>query len=507
MSRSALRLSAVVLTTLIIAVLFSAFDHLPASVRAQIDSERAALATAQTQLRTAQTEVTRETQSEPELFRNLAAARQWPDRFQQASATLQSAGHDMDELSSLEKKGHRQDQTRTETLLAQERTLRSTAADQAAAVRKEAARWIERKGHQAEELQEMERSYRAIHSYDLAPVTAAVRRAETDWPDKKTDLEARLAAVTAIVSQSDGLWQTAKRQPVEDWGAFFTTGDQLKASAASLPVKGAELQGLTDQLYDSWDKVLVDMEVRGIGRNRAWDQEIRTVHTKKTGEVTSDEKWVDVSEATYQAMRNDLGMAVEHKPAGKYDSEAERVAQPAGFAYVAPPSQGSNQYGYWEHRDGRDFWVFYGQYALLRDLLFNHQYRPVDRGDWEGYRTSRDRGWTYYGNDESRGAPKYGTNGTATQDRYSGSSYAHGGGFRESPYASKSGGYRDSPFASPQARNPEADHSPHRFGSNRGPEEPHVAPPPSHGFHPAPSPAPHRLPSGGGGRRFGGRRR
>jgi len=50
------------------------------------------------------------------------------------------------------------------------------------------------------------------------------------------------------------------------------------------------------------------------------------------------------------------------------------VAQPAGFAYVAPPSQGSNQYGYWEHRGGGDFWVFYGQYALLRDLLFNRQY-------------------------------------------------------------------------------------------------------------------------------------
>jgi hypothetical protein len=215
---------------------------------------------------------------------------------------------------------------------------------------------------------------------------------------------------------------------------------------------------------------------------------------------------VDVSEATYQAMRNDLGMAVEHKPAGKYDSEADRVAQPAGFAYVAPPAVGSNQYGRWEHHDGRDFWVFYGQYALLRDLLFNHQYRPLDRGEWEGYRTSRDRGWTYYGHDESAGrsAPKYGTNGTATQDRYAGSTYARGGGFRESPYATRSGGYRESPYASPQARDPEGDHSARTFGRNRAPEEPHVAPP-SHGYRPSPSPAPRRMPSGGG-RRFGGRR-
>jgi hypothetical protein len=496
MNRSTLRTLAVILTTLMIAVGISALDHLPRSVRAQIDSERGALAAAQTQLRAAQDEVSREVKSEPTLFGGIPFGQQWPSRFQQSGAELQSAGRDMDELSRLEKKGHHRDQGQAESLLAHERGLRTAALAQAAAIQKDASHWIDRKRHVPEEAQAMERDYRAIHAFDLAPLTAKVERAETDWPDKKADLEARLAAVTGIVSQSDALWQSTRRQPIEDWGAYFTAGDELQASAASLPAKAAELQSLTGQLYDSWDQVLVDMEVRGIGTNRAWDEKIRTVHTNKSGEVTSEEKWVDVSEATYQAMRNDLGMAVEHKPAGKYDSEADRVAQPAGFAYVAPPAVGSNQYGRWEHHDGRDFWVFYGQYALLRDLLFNHQYRPLDRGEWEGYRTSRDRGWTYYGHDESTGrsAPKYGTNGTATQDRYAGSTYARGGGFRESPYATRSGGYRESPYASPQARDPGGDHSARTFGRNRGPEEPHVAP------------SPRRMPSSGG-RRFGGRRR
>ena len=54
---------------------------------------------------------------------------------------------------------------------------------------------------------------------------------------------------------------------------------------------------------------------------------------------------------TIEAMESNLGMAVEHKPAGKYDTESERVAQPAGFAYMAPPGQ-SNQYGYWDHAAG-----------------------------------------------------------------------------------------------------------------------------------------------------------
>jgi hypothetical protein len=276
--------------------------------------------------------------------------------------------------------------------------------------------------------------------------------------------------------------------------------DELKTSAAALPQRSEELKSLAGQLYDSWDKVLVDMETRGIGAARAYDQKIRTVRTH-LGATTSQEQWVDVTPAAYDAMRNDLGMAVEHKPLGKYDSEAERVAQPAGFAYMAPPSQGSNQYGYWEHRDGgQSFWVFYGQYALMRDLLFNHSYRPLPRDEYEDYRSWHSRGQTYYGRDTEAGgnAPKYGTNGTATQERYSGSTYSHNGGFRDSPYASKSGSFRDSPYASRSDGG-------HSFGSNRPSGEPHVSPPPEHHFTPAPRSAPRSFPSGGG-RRFGGRR-
>jgi hypothetical protein len=279
-----------------------------------------------------------------------------------------------------------------------------------------------------------------------------------------------------------------------DYGALLTGADELNTSAAALAQKSDELKSRTGQLYDSWDKVLVDMETRGIGSARAYDQKIRTIRTH-AGATTSEEKWVEVSPVTYNGMRNDLGMAIEHKPAGKYDSEADHVAQPAGFAYMAPPSQGSNQYGYWDNRGGQSFWVWYGQYALLRDLLFNHSYRPLPRYEWEDYRDWRGRGQTYYGRDAEAGAPKYGSNGTATQERYSGSTYAHSGGFRDSPYASKSGSYRDSPYASRSAREPEADHSGRMFGSHSEPS-PHAEP----HFRPAPRSAPRSF---GGGRRFG----
>jgi hypothetical protein len=499
MSRNTLRLLAVVLTTLIIAVGFNAFDHLPSGVRAQIDSERTALSAAQKQLHTAQESVSREAAGDPALFHAIPAASQWPSRFQQASGQLDSASRDMDELTRLEKDGHHRDRDHAETLLANVRGLRTTAIAQASGIQKEASQLVERKQHLPDEVQALERSYRAIHAFDLAAVTSAVQRAEADYPDKKSDLDARLGALTGMVQQSDELWQStadARRKPSDpEAGTLLAASDELQSDAAALPKDAAELQSLTGQLYESWDKILVDMDNHG----DTYRQELRTVQTDK-GSTTSNESWVDVSRGTYDSMRNDLGMAVEHKPLGKYDSEADHVAQPAGFAYVAPPSQGSNQYGYWDHRDGQSFWVFYGQYALMRDLLFNHQYRPVPGYEWEDYRSYRSRGQTYYGRDFESGTPKYGSGGTVTQDRYSGSTYAKSGGFRDSQYATKSGGYRSSQYSSPSVRNPGEESGGRTFGNNRKPSEPHVAP--------APRPAPFHMPSGGG-RRFGsgGRRR
>jgi hypothetical protein len=520
MSRSTLRFLAVVLTVLIVVVLFAGLDALPRGVRAQIDGDRAALASAQTQLRSAQDEIARESQAEPDLFRAVSATGHWSDHFGEAAGLLQYAAHDMDELARIEKRNRRQDRQQAESLLSHESDLRAKALAETSGVQKEAAQWGDWKRQLPQTAAGMERDHLALHALDLAPVTAVVQKAETDWPEKKPDLDSRLAGLRGDVTQGDSLWQStdaARRQVAAgnyaavDFAAMLAAADSLKTSAATLPQKTAELQSLSGQLYDSWDKLLVDMEVRGIGNAREYDQQIRTVRTHltdasaKTGATTSDEKWVGVPRPTYEAMRNDLGMAIEHKPAGRYDTESEHVAQPAGFAYMAPPSQPSNQYGYWEHRDGRSFWVFYGQYALMRDLLFNRGYQPVERGEWEGYRTYQGRGQTYYGQDSGAAAPKYGSQGTATQNRYSGSTYAQGGGFRDSQYASKPGGYRDSKYASPMASDPNADHSPKRFGSGGRPEEPHASPPPRPSYRPAPRPMPSRPPMRSPGRSFGRR--
>jgi hypothetical protein len=515
MSRKSLRLFTVALSVIVAVLAVDALDRLPSSVRAQIDSERAALASARNQLHAGHDQVAAQVQADPALFGALPFGGAWAGRFDQATVGLDSAGRDMNELTVLEKHNRHADLARAQTVLGSERNLRTQALAQAAAVQKEAAHWVDAKNHLPEHVQEMESAHHAIDAFDLAQVTAAVAHAETDWPAKKPDLDARLDAERAIVTNSDQLWQSTAEDrrkaaagdlSTVNTGALLAATDTLTASAAEQARQATELQSLTGQLYTSWDKLLVDMQARGEGNAREYDQKIRTVSTHitdvaaKTGDTKSEEQWVIVARPTYDAMRGDLGMAIEHKSAGLYDSEAEHVAQPAGMAYVATPAQGSNQYGYWDHRDGRDFWVFYGQYALMRDLLFNHDYRPYDRYEYEGYRTYQSRGQTYYGHDSASDAPKYGSQGTVTQNRYAGSKYAQSGGFSDSQYASKSGGYRDSQYASPSMREPGADRSPKSFGHNASPSSPapRAAPAPR-SYHPAPSRPPMRSP----GRSFG----
>jgi hypothetical protein len=510
MSRSGLKFLAVLLSVLIVAVLFAGLDDLPRTVRAQIDTERATLVSAQKQLDAVDSEVSGDLVQEPDLFRAIPASAGWAAALAQQKTALQSASQEIAELTRLEKSNRRTDRERAERLLSQERDLRSGALSQAAGVQKEAAHWIDVKKHLPDEVRQMESDHRAIDGFEMAPLLATVQKAETDWPQKKADLDARVTGLKDSIAQSDEVWQKSadvRRQAAAndfahlDFAAFVADEDALHGTAEQLPRTAGEIQALSGQLYNSWDKLLVDMRPHG----SAYEQEIRTVTTQypdasaKNGQATSDEQWVTVAEPTYRAMHNDLGMAVEHKSQGLYDSEAERTAQPAGFAYMAPPGQ-TNQYGYWDRHDGRDFWVFYGEYALMRDLLFNHSYRPLERYDWDGYYDARRNGRTYYGHDSATGAPRYGSQGTATQERYSGSTFARSGGFKNSPYASKPGGYRSSPYAGPGAREPGGDNSPRRFGS--GSQEPHSSPSPPRGYRPAPSrPAPSFHPSAP--RRFG----
>src|SRR5207244_6562664 len=146
-----------------------------------------------------------------------------------------------------------------ETLLSHERGIRAAAVADAESVRQDADHWVERKRHLPQEVQEMERDYKAVHAVDLAALATAIQKAETDWPEKKPDLEARLATVRNAVTRSDELWAASgqARQAAAandaakvDFGALFAAADGLKTGAATLPKQSGDLLNLSAQLYD-----------------------------------------------------------------------------------------------------------------------------------------------------------------------------------------------------------------------------------------------------------------
>lgn len=467
MSKRALGGVAIVLVIAILAILFIPFDGLPKELKRQITSERQAVATAQKEFQGARDVVSRSIQSEPELFRVRNFSTVLPERLRQAETDLTAAVRDMSTLERLDKEDRKRERAEVEQLLRREKQERESALKQANEVRTEATRLVAFKRDLPQALGQMERDYQTVKNADLGPVSATVQKAESDWPNKKADLDTRLNALQNAKADTDKAWQTVttlRQQQPPDYAALFAAGETIRSAAGDLTTRTQQLQTLTSQLYDSYDKVLVDLDRQP---NETYVQRIKTIRTHITDvaanktEIKTDENWVEVPKATYQAMERNIGMTIEHKDAGKYDSEANRTPQPAGMAYVAPPGQ-RNQYGYWSQGSGgTSVWTWLPAYLLLRDHLYNRTYIPPTPYDYQGYRTAQQSGTTYYGQDPVTRKPKFGTLSDSTTNRYAGSRYMTRGGYAGSKYETRGGTYSGSGYSSKGSTNDE------RYGNYR----------------------------------------
>ncbi len=213
----------------------------------------------------------------------------------------------------------------------------------------EASHWVDMKRHLPDQVQQMTRDYQTIHAFDFAPIAATVQRASGLAGKRRPDLDSPAwqplhefkRAASRRLWQSSAELRRIRPRPMAyshlNFGALGGDEDALRIrQPAGLPQRSASLTALTGQLYTSWVKILADMEERGHGKSKTYDQQIRTVTTQvpdaasKAGATKSEDRWVEEPKPTYDAMRNDLGMAIEHKGAGKYDTEAEHVTQPCG---------------------------------------------------------------------------------------------------------------------------------------------------------------------------------
>ena len=156
--------------------------------------------------------------------------------------------------------------------------------------------------------------------------------------------------------------------------------EQLKAQLASAP---------------DYSIILEDMQESGTFVPIHYHK-YRIVQGDRT--VTTD--WLKVSKSVYQTNKPFLGMTLASKTAAGVDG----TPHPPGYGYV-----GNKQYGSWQTGSGGSFWVFYGQYALMRDLLGMGR-GPILQRNYDNYRTHRTQQRPYYGPNK-----EYGTQGSVTR--------------------------------------------------------------------------------------------
>lgn len=234
--------------------------------------------------------------------------------------------------------------------------------------------------------------------------------ASTRCPETKPALDKRMAEIQAharqLVQSGAQLETLAGAAPI-DYVAAGKTADAITKGGDKLDKMQADLKNDIAQLERSVDKILTDMKEEN-GRQYHEYKIIENGVSRTTG-------WQEVTRSVFQQHREHLGMSVYSKPECVLPSDAEQVAAPPGYNYV-----GNTRYGYWEQRGGQSFWVFYGKYALMRDLLWGGSgyYRPVYRSNYGSYRSATKAGKPFYG-----AKKQYGTNGSTTKTRYAGSNY------------------------------------------------------------------------------------
>ena len=133
------------------------------------------------------------------------------------------------------------------------------------------------------------------------------------------------------------------------------------------------------------------------------------VKEDKAGSITTSiTDFILVDYNFFKQNENNLGMQIAAKDS---TGKITKAAIPAGFdRYI-----GNSKYGSWNQSGGQSFWVFYGQYAMLRSVFglgYHPAYYNMHRGYYYGgyYGSSR----SYYGN-VGNGPNNYGTKSAAVR--------------------------------------------------------------------------------------------
>jgi hypothetical protein len=453
MERRALGVLSIILIGLMAIVATAGLDKLPPALKKSVDAASRQLADDRAAFDKDKTQVERALSEEPLLLQSQKDG--WRARFDKDRSQLDVAAEKMVALQQLAKANRRSDDYNLEKGLREFNSLREEAVRDAAAIQTEADRRITAKRSLPARLQSMRASYEALEHIDTGDAAAPVRKAITDWPAKRDDLQARLNGLNDLKTQGQKVWDSSaearaaaesKRLADADIDTLLNQADQIDSLAHQANDNLSTTVALANQLYVGWDKLLLEVDS---GRDPR--QKVRIVSTRfpdaslAHGQATSEERW----EPLASTREEHTGMVIERKPAGKYDNEAEHAVQPPAYAYIAPPGQ-SNAYGSWSG----GVWHWLPEYLLLSQLLHSSR-TTIAVPDYDAYWEARRRGETFYGRrNEYYVPPRAQEPPTSSKGWYSerprgyaGSQYQSHGSFSGSQYRSR-GTFGSSGFGS-----------------------------------------------------------
>jgi hypothetical protein len=487
MKRRTLGVLAIILIALMTIVALAGLDNLPRQVLASVENTGKVVASDRSQFDDSRTHITRAISSDPDLFRTQAAA--WQAKLSDADSKLRQADAEMQRVRELAKHNRREDRQQIEDELKRVDSLRTEALTTAKDLRAETDRWVGYKKNLPAQLSAMKTAYEALQAFDIRTQASAAQKALVDWPAKKDDLERRFSSLEGLKKQGEEAWasvasERAKAERGEtsgiNYSALFAAGEAISEDLKEVQRGAGTLNELAGQLYTSRDKVLLELD-----NDKTPREKVRVVETKypdaslQNGQAATREEWQTVTDTRFSDLKRSIGMTVEHKPAGKYDSEADRNIQPPGYAYIAPPGQ-ANQYGRWNN----GVWSWLPQYLILSQLLRTTSYPPISVGDYYDYGRYRQSGTIWHGRSGEYGSTWSGGgrsgswtdrlrswgSGTSSQgggtisngstrprhdtwntggSTYGGSKYESRGGFGGSKYQSRpSGGFGGGGFGS-----------------------------------------------------------
>ncbi len=268
----------------------------------------------------------------------------------------------------------------------------------------------------------------AAYAQDLT-LASQVASAESECPNESETLQKLAKGIqdkaAALVARRPALDAAAAAQPL-DYAQVGRLAEGIVKEAEAVRTARSSFLADLGTLTNSRDEILADMKEDGALRYHKY--QVIEGGTSKLG------SWQVVPRATYDAHRDHLGMTIYSKPECVLASQAVKVASPPGYSYIGNP-----RYGSWETRNGQSFWVFYGRYALMRDLFWGRSYQPIGRSTYSTYRSSVRSGKAWYGSKR-----EYGTQGSTTRTKYSSSTYYKRSAARA---ASRSTGYSNSRYS------------------------------------------------------------